>query len=509
VVLSFDYLKPQWRIEYKKPLLAVRNNRFRTPDFLFRGLPHNLKSELVKYAGEFYRAIGDEKSYDKSFRKMDFPPTRLYKRHPSWALAKDRVLRRFGEVFYRIKDNMLSSTDEVLVSMDMNRASGVPWSFNKLPKKGDCFNDADFRAYMSDWEKMVPPVWKVVDKTEWYAAADLDNDKVRTFIIPPTCFLFWQKVLFLKQNEAMKMQHSSAYGFNPYGGGVDRIAQLLNVNSVFINYDVVGWDRKLPVMHTIYKLRLLFLPDEVLRLGEWVAKHTCTSLMLHADGTVLLRYDVGNNSGSGCTTNDNILGHDFISSMALFELFEGDSAKLDKCVTFLFGDDNVSSLVDTDKDVEATFREVFRLFGLELDPFFKTSTLEGVEFLGFHFHYLDGWWIPKYKAGRIMAAFCFDIEKKTLSASLSKAYSLVIMSAGGDRELFELMRVALDYYLEELKDSDDPTIMGYVSMGVPTFQDCMCFYTGQEGGVIVTSLVEGGIKNLQDEFKATKAGESA
>jgi hypothetical protein len=430
---------------------------------------------------------------------MDCAPCYDYKKHPLWDSAIERVYDRYGRLFADIEHNCIATLDDIVADMDMTRSSGVPWGMLKMKTKGDCFRSPVFRNYLAHPELMVPPVWKVVDKSEWYHANDIDSGKVRTFIIPPTDFLVLQKICFWRQNEAMKMRHSSAYGFNPYRGGVHRLALKLLRNPIFLSYDVRGWDRLLPHMREVYDLRLSFIPEEMLYIAEWVSDNTIITFLIYPDGTIVCKI-LGNNSGSGTTTSDNILAHDFISCLVLLEIFGESPDLLEAAVQALFGDDNVSSIPETPVDLETTYRSIFRLFGLELDPFKTSRDLRDMEFLGFKFEFRDGWWIPCYNEGRILASFCYEIDKKNESMSICKAYSLCVMSFGGKRETFDLMCAALEVYLSTLLDSEDPTIQTFVALGPPSYEDCFSFFTGRESDPFSDSLVGGGIKEFINEF---------
>jgi len=94
---------------------------------------------------------------------------------------------------------------------------------------------------------------------------------------------------------------------------------LCSATPFFLAYDVSGWDRGLPLLQTVYSLRNKFLPEEWESLSAWVAKHTIHSHMQHFDGFIFEKH-VGNNSGSGNTTADNIIAHMFILGLALFKI---------------------------------------------------------------------------------------------------------------------------------------------------------------------------------------------
>jgi hypothetical protein len=420
---------------------------------------------------------------------MDKVPTRLYSKTPYWRAAKSMVYDTYGDLFERFSS--VTSNDEVILRLNLAASGGVPWTRYGLISKRDCLNDAQFRKYLHELyanPSISKPVWRVSGKIEWYPAEKLDANKVRTFIVPPFHLLWYQVKLYLGQNNSMKMFHWSAYGFNPYMGGTHNLAQRLLINKIFLFYDAVGWDRVLPVLKTVYKLRNNFGPPcEGIR--EWVTQNTVESFLLMAGGEIVKK-EVGNNSGSGNTTNDNILAHDLIADYSLLHLFGGDSDKVESCEAALFGDDNAMSIPDPGMsydDVEKVFREAFSHFGMELDPFHIQDTLEGVEFLGFKFHLHEGFWIPQYNQARLISSFCYDYESKLTDAkSISKSWTLTVMAAGGDRDIFEFMSRTVQHYCDLLVDSTCPTVQAFVMLGAPQYLESVRFLSGVECGPIIT-----------------------
>jgi hypothetical protein len=418
---------------------------------------------------------------------MDAPRSVGFKTHPLWKQAKEFVLNEYGALFNQY--TRVRTADEILSALTLDTAAGQPWQMLGLKKKKDCLNSNGFLQYLFEPPEMhKPPVWKVSPKTEWYPAEKLDADKVRTFIVPPFHLLYYQKALYETQNMAMKEFHWSAYGFNPYQGGVDRMAKRLLLNKIFMFYDVVGWDRVLPCLPTVYSLRNRFhqFDETAWRISQWVSENTMHTYLLQPDGRIF-RKDIGNNSGSGNTTSDNILSHTYILALTLLELYDGDEDKVQKACASLFGDDNIMSIPEPgeDKDIKEVFTRIYGLFGLTFDPFCIQNTLEGCEFLGFTFHETPEGWIPRYNAERLLAAFCYTIEKKYQpSVSISRAWALTIMSAGCEGSVFETMSEALHQEMEFLRGSEDPIVKSYVELGVPTYEQVLAFYLGRETGSV-------------------------
>lgn len=463
------------------PVQRERDPRFRFEDQLFSILPDDLQERLKGFAGEYYCADADVSSYDASVRKMDFGPVRKYKHTEAWTQAKNYIYDEYGPLFS--KETRITEAEELFPVYNLDSSAGVPMQQVGLKKKKDVLTSWYGREYMSIIGEDYVPLWRVSGKREWLHATDIDNKKVRTFIVPPFKLLHQQKRFFHSQNMAMKQFHWSAYGFNPYQGGVDAMARKLLVHKIYVMYDVKGWDRLIPNMRTCYKLRANFHKGRAAAAARLIGQMTCTTVMVLADGTIVVRRN-GNCSGSGCTTNDNIICHSFILAYILFKMFDGQEALVRSVVAFLFGDDDALSLPDiglTDEEIKIQFVEGFKDFGLELDPFLVTRNLEEIEFLGFTFLKKDGFYYPKYKVERLLAAFCYEYDSKIPSAAaISKAYALMVMTYPSGGEVYSLMRRAYKLYCRHLRDDDDLVVQSFISMGLPSDLMIDNFYTGKE-----------------------------
>lgn len=466
----------------------TRHNRYRENDPFFSLLPDNVQAPLLGLCGEYYRAIGDSVSYDKSVRKMDFKSCHDYRDVGGWHQSFNYVFEAYKARFRGVGH---PSPEEILVSTNISASCGVPLCYLGFKTKEDVLRSPWGRSYLT-LQKDYIPVWKVVPKTEWYHATDLDNGKVRTFIIPPLRFLFAQKLLYHKQNVAMKDFSWSAYGFNPYSGGVHDLALRLQKNPIMFAYDVKGWDRLFPLMGEVYKIRNSCVAERFVSLASFVTAHTIDSVLLLADGTVVLKEDISNNSGSNNTTTDNIIGHELIITYCLFELFD-DMRVVCDCFCYLFGDDNVGSMPDYGYSLEHLkqhFTRIFAQFGYELDPIIFTRDIRDLEFLGFRFHSLNGRFIPRYNLSRLATAFCYRLDKKnSLSVTLSKAYSLMVMSWPHGPETYRVFSSAYEQLLFDAHDTDDSTAKHFVDAGVPSDNSLAHFYSGFESSL---ELFDGG-----------------
>ena len=365
--IRFDFLAPTHRVSIISPLPRERSLDSRFIDDLAYLLPNDLFNSISVYAGPYYRSVGTVSSVERSIKKMDIPTCREYLDKASWSNAVT-FIDRICDDYFRTRSSR-TSVEDVMATMDLTTASGQPWSRYGIKKKRDFFSNKEALSYLFDFR--YPPLWKISPKTEWYHIDDLKENKVRTFIIPPVHFLFHQKIVYQSQNESLKDFFWSAYGFNPFDGGTNRMAINLNRNRWKVSYDVSGWDRLLPILDTVYRMRNRHVHDSVLKVAEYLTYHTINSSLLTPDGLVFFKPH-GNNSGSGNTTPDNILAHFYIAATALFELFDGDESKLWKCVLYLYGDDNAMSIPDfegvTPLLIEETFKRAYSWFGLRLDP---------------------------------------------------------------------------------------------------------------------------------------------
>lgn len=470
---------------------------------MFSKLPGDIKANLSRFAGPYYHAIGDKQSYFKSVKKMDVFPRKDYLNHPYWEMADSYLWEHW---YLRIKEcTRMLHAEELLGTLNLATSPGIPLTSLGFHKKKDVITSPWGIEYLFSSFKF-EPVWRVVAKEEWYNQEDLLSGKIRTFIIPPFKFLNLQKMYFHTQNEALKDHHWSAYGFNPYYGGVHRLAIKLigKGGRIFCMYDVSGWDRLLNFLRDIYSLRVSCCAEEDMDGAAWVASKTCRSKLLLADGIIVEKED-GNNSGSNNTTGDNILSHVKLLAYFLLRLVDGDMEQLQHIVSAIFGDDNVFS-IPTDLldgvDVKALLISVFSEFGYTLDPIVVSDKLSDMEFLGFRFGYKHGHWLPFYKVERIMAGFCYQYEKGVpMHAQVSKAFSLLVMLWPHGGEVFDIACDVYNRYLLSLKSYKDPTVQAYVSLGVPSFNDCFSFYTGSEScanpisPLFMFNLEVGGFKN--------------
>jgi len=433
-------------------------------------VPQSIIDRLDSLAGPYYRVVGTNDSVYRSIGLCDRPAPNC--RTDEMKEIVRLITHRMSSIWRGLR---LPSSEEVYDSLNLDTSPGQPWLRVGARKKKDFFLKHTW-SLRSPW-LWSKPLWKVVPKTEWYKECKILAGKVRTIIIPPAHFLWWQKMCYLLQNESLKGFFWSAYGFNPYKGGTDRMARKINRHRIKISYDVRGWDRVLPILDEVYAMRNSFLeiPPEIL---SWVTEHTLRGHLLMPDGLVIKRHQ-GNNSGSGNTTPDNILGHFIILAHALRNV----GVMIDEAVANLFGDDNILSFDSalSFEEIESSFRATFSFYGMELDPFVISEDLADHAFLGFTFTRYKSYWVPRYDEGRILASLLYTINKKSMDRDMvSKTWTLTVMLAGGDRGVFDDASALCSAVLATFHNATDPVIMSFVEVGVPDFETCMSFLLGRE-----------------------------
>jgi len=466
------------------PLPTTINTRYREIDPLVADLPTDIKDRVCGYAGEYYRVSPTVASVDKSIMLMDETPCYKFEQDPDWKAVRKAVEDKLTIVF---RHTNASTIDDFVATCNFDSASGLPFRLMGLSKKYEVFEHDDILDWIfSDEVTMSIPVWSVSGKIEWYHISKIDAGKVRTFIIPPLHLFIWQSLLYKEQHDALKEYWWSAYGFNPYNGGVDQLVaeMLANGTNRYGEWDVKKWDRILPLLRTVHKFRKKFTAVELKRFVEWVEANTVESFIMTPQGLILKKI-IGNNSGSGSTTPDNIVSHMYIIYLLYYRIY-GNHAQALAAFAKLFGDDCLSAVYSekTPDQLAEITREVYALFGLELDPLVWQTTPEGLSFLGFKIVRWEGHWIPQYSLERIAASFSYIIEKPDTAASIAKAWTLMVMTAGHGQKIYEEFAEAVDFMLNKLsrnRDYDsDPVIASYCAMGVPSFAQVMCFYTGKE-----------------------------
>jgi len=406
---------------------------------------------------------------------MDKPPNYSYMEDPHHYVAVEIVRKKFRDGLCVPR----MSRGDILADMELKKSAGTIEAWRGLRTKQDCLLAGVDKEYdLPEFLEEIP-IWKVAGKVELRTRLDyIGRQKQRTFIIQPFGQYWVHKRVYGHQQERMKNIWWSAYGFNPYEGGTNRLARALNRLRRKAMGDVKGWDRLLPHMDAIYDIKNYWIdPSEEM---EYATYHAINS-RLHLPNGDVIEKTWGNNSGSGSTTIDNIVGMAICIAHTYLEL-GAPPEFIDECVyAALFGDDFVvaDNLVATDEQVEAAYRKIFGLYGLELDPFVISYDLRDISFLGFTFEMTDRGYIPRYDLGRIAAPMLLNEERMTPEAEFAKMVSLMLMSAGNGKEVFSIFHRACS---DVLYHSNCPAIkkFGEENWQLPSYEDVVDWYLGVE-----------------------------
>lgn len=273
--------------------------------------------------------------------------------------------------------------------------------------------------------------------------ANILAGKCRLFVIPE--LLLCDKQLEFGKLISLRMKgfRWSAYGFNPYSGGTNKLAHRLLSKRYRFFYDISGWDKYLRLLPHIYKILkkhsgYASWTKREQREFDWMVDNTVDMFCVMYDGSVY-RKPYGNGSGSGTTTRDNIFAHVIIMATMLYAAYHDkfgkcpSSAQVEEQIINLFGDDSVCA-VDEDFDhITADFAaRIFGMFGMTLKFFYGglDYPIEEMEFLGFKFKDIGNkQFVPLYNEKRLAAGLMYEgVNSNSRESILSKTFVLVFMS---------------------------------------------------------------------------------
>lgn len=419
----------------------------------------------------------------------------------------------YGSIFERC----VSDSEEVSYNTDWSKSGGYTATYYGLRTKGELVSDPLFvqSDYMNKPWKTIP-LMTVANKTELKIKADVLKDKIRHFFISEY-HLFKSQIKYGKRSSLkLKDFKWSAYGFSPFGGGVDRLARKLLSKPIRFFYDVSGWDKFIPIMKhlysVIYKHSREWVAEEDMEEFLWMIKNTVEFFCVLYDGDIILK-KYGNASGSGTTTRDNILMHIILAAAFLAEAYFikmgklPDSRLLSEQVVKLFGDDSVFA-VDIEfehvlfrKEYEDGFLNTFfKRFGMKLKFLYggEDFPIEEMSFLGFQFKNVKGTYLPLYDSKRLATSFIHTNDKSdTLDAYVSKIFVLTMMSYASTE--FGLFYNAYLTVVGSLSGELTPGLKSFSEMRL-TPQLLEGFYTGAESNFadfsFFESAMEEGGRNL-------------
>lgn len=449
---------------------------------IFANTGSDFQNFCKENSGDYVVSNSTESHLSASIRKVDAPVNYSFRDDKENLVnALCFVGDMFDECFRA--PNMLPY--EVLEETELKTSSGVIMAQRGLPKKGDCIRADLHNLEFPDPNLDDPVLWKVSGKVEPRTRHDyVILGKQRTFIIEPFEHLWHTKIEYGNQNKALKNKGFSAYGFNPYEGGVNRLALDLVKHKRFWMLDGKGWDRLLPHMREVYALRNKYKINTALL--RWVYGNLMNSYLVCPNGDVIFK-TWGNNSGSGNTTGDNILAMAITICHVFYYLGYTTEEIKSNLFVAIFGDDVVASdsFSCSDEKLKEAFDHVFTgLYGIVLDPFVIVKDITQLTFLGFTFCKFHDWYIPAYPLDKLCASAMGNVKSMNESAELGKLTSLMLMSAGHGRAVFDFFRSAVVQVIEK-SDSEECTRLRSFDLDkvIPSYYTTLAWYIGWEGGV--------------------------
>jgi hypothetical protein len=407
-------------------------------------------------------------------------------------------LKYLYQVYGCVCKDAISTSEEIVVYIDLTKSPGYPANMFGFKNKLALIQDSGFLKYLySNQHLKTTPIWCVHPKEEFKMLDDLKALKIRLFTIPPYDLLYEQLRFGKKISEKMKSFRWSAYGFNPYSGGADRMARSLLLKRIRLFYDVSGWDKFLPLMEDVFGFirHHTVVPPHLRSNFEWMAHNTCNYIFKTPHGHTF-RKKYGNPSGSGTTTRDNILAHILILASALFECFfikYNDYPTMEyisEQIIFLFGDDSIISL-DLEFDhilTDGYLQSHFAKYGLKLKFLYGGLDYDicKMQFLGFTFTDIDGVYYPKYDMEKLATSVIYrNGRNDSREAFTSRLFTIMLMSYP-TQNVFPILRRAFTnwcQYLVSIQADLTPTEESFVSMCSITEQTIKQMYQGWESNV--------------------------
>lgn len=456
-----------------------------------------LRDKLKDIAADhFYVVNTTNENYYKTVKSWDEKPAYTYE-----GTEEHKFGVLFFEHFYKnLMTDCIASSEEICAYIDWTKSPGWPHTHFGFRSKAELVQVLSDTLFADRVQTL--PLWNVSGKVEFKQLSDIEQNKIRLFQIP-SFELLWSQLKFGKRISLRMLQyHWSAYGFNPYAGGFDRLANLLLKKPWRGCYDVSGWDKYLPLLKDIYSVLLENgnIPEDEMEEFMWMCENTCDFILKTMDGNVFVkRY--GNASGSGCTTRDNIFGHIIIFAAGLYAAFykkynTSPSFELirDQLV-YLYGDDNVFALDDEFSYLcdEQFLGEHLAKYGLKLKFFFGglNANLETLSFLGAHFKWFNNRYYPKYDITRLATTMLYEQERLSLSQHIGKAFTLMVMSRPhAEFDIFYQSYKQLISSKEVQHNLDDPSIKSYAFVGAPEICAIDAFYCGSESDSIKSLMLD-------------------
>lgn len=496
----------------KRTNLKPKNVPYHRNISVFAKRLHGLKTALAEIAGNTFAVV--EPSIENVNATIQSFDNAQYGEYETPSL--ERAVQFFETMYQPIFEDCISSSEEVHSYIDHTKSAGYTSTFYNIKTKGELVKDAGFlrSAHNLDPTKTIP-MTSVVPKKELKHVTDIMNQKIRLFFISEYHLVLSQLKFGKRSSNKLKSFAWSAFGFSPFMGGTNYLAELLNSLPIRFYYDISGWDKFVPLMEKLYHsiFKMSKLPPEHKQEFIWMMEHTINFVCVLLDGDVV-RKNYGNASGSGTTTRDNILMHVILAAAFLIEAYYKKFGNfpvfshLASQVVKLFGDDSVFAVHEDFEtvldgfDLEDGFlRSFFKRFGMKL-KFLKGGynyPVDKMEFLGFRFHKIDDAYYPYYDPVRLATSFIHTNDKlDTLEAYVSKCFVLTMMSFATEHH--QLFLEAYKTLLFSVHENEmTPTLKAFKAYGPLTRNVLQGFYDGSETSLTDFTFFESVLKRMEEE----------
>jgi len=308
------------------------------------------------------------------------------------------------------------------------------------------------------------PPYVTAGKREFLSKSELDEDKIRTFLMAPLELLMDEKFLYGGQDELMKQLQPGwiRYGMNMHEGGFDRFVKN-TISDFHVEWDISGWDRKLPILNLVMAMRNRALEkavgplmwEEIKDIAKRVTDQVVNHRVLLPDGTVV-KWPWSQMSGDGMTTSNNCLAHSIIAAYLLISACPEatDDEIVDQLVN-LYGDDIFAGLKGKFSKLkeEKFVNSVYMEFGMSVKKgtFKCQETPVNMSFLGATVKAFrmgkQVFFSPGYKRDRILTGVKWSLSPLNGDEELMKMFSLLEL---GWYDCYDEIRMYIEYLFRVL-----------------------------------------------------------
>jgi hypothetical protein len=462
---------PNFHPQIRDTLVFSRNQAYKELKFIdvigfspsLRSAPYEINDTPIDYDDYFREFVSINPKYQTIINDSECCPS---------SLTEDRFLKSIFKCDAPcIKPNnpklelainytkrmlwmMVNQKAQNKVDYNPNTTNGVPYNRMTDPVSGKLFATKrdliESPIWQTERDRRHTPIFQVFGKREYLPIIEAQNErKLRTVFCGETPFVMAQKAMFDKADKALHDAHDDYFGcWSRYGhvkqyGGFDRLGKAhldlprrlrRPLRKLFsFTADVSGWDRKLPLLAEVYRIRKELygeMSQYERELFDYILEGIVSPYCSLPDGTVIRRKS-GNVSGSGKTTTDNTIAHIIIHFYLFITLYEdlhgcfpSYAQIVDFIVDSLYGDDSFTSLFLSDwtpdgclDPLEYFFTKLFAVyaeFGLEIKRKqfnYRFGDIDGLEFLGATFTKVPtGHYMPQPRYGKLFTTISQNLE---------------------------------------------------------------------------------------------------